>query len=41
MHRDAVDGRRKSRVLGLVKHMSKSKARETVHGIVAEENAKL
>jgi integrase len=35
-----VDGRRKSRVLGLVKHMSKSQAREAVNGIVAAENAK-
>ena len=35
-----VDGGRKSRVLGLVKDMSKSKAREAVNRIVAEENAK-
>ena len=35
-----VDGGRKSRVLGLVKDMSKSKAREAVNRIVAEENIK-
>ena len=35
-----VDGGRKSRVLGLVKQMSKSQAREAVSRIVAEENAK-
>ena len=35
-----VDGGRKSRVLGLVKDMSKSRAREAVNRIVAEENAK-
>lgn len=34
-----VDGRRKSRVLGLVKSMSKSKAREAVNAIVTAENA--
>ena len=34
-----VDGRRKSRVLGLVNKMSKSAAREAVNKIVAEENA--
>jgi len=33
-------GGRKSRVLGFVKEMSKSKAREAVNRIVAEENAK-
>ena len=35
-----VDGRRKSRVLGLVKSMSKSQAREAVNSIVAAENAR-
>ena len=35
-----IDGRRKSRVLGFIKEMSKSKAREAVNRIVAEENAK-
>ena len=35
-----VDGGRKSRVLGMVKDMSKTKAREAVNRIVAEENAK-
>jgi integrase len=35
-----VDGGRKSRVLGLVKQMSKSQAREAVSQIVAEENVK-
>jgi integrase len=35
-----VDGKRKSRVLGFVKDMSKSKAREEVGKIIAEENAK-
>jgi integrase len=35
-----VDGRRKSRVLGLVKKMSKSEAREAIKKIVTEENAK-
>jgi integrase len=35
-----VDGKRKSRVLGLVKEMTKSKAREEVGKIIAEENAK-
>jgi integrase len=35
-----VDGRRKSRVLGYVKNMSKSAAREAVNRIVAAENAK-
>ena len=35
-----VDGRRKSRVLGFVKEMTKSQAREAVDRIVAEENAK-
>jgi site-specific recombinase XerD len=35
-----VDGGRKSRVLGLVKDMSKSQAREAVNRIVVEENAK-
>jgi len=35
-----VDGGRKSRVLGLIKKMSKSEAREAVNRIVAEENAK-
>jgi integrase len=35
-----VDGRRKSRVLGLVNKMSKSAAREAVNRIVAEERAK-
>ena len=35
-----VDGKRKSRVLGLVKDMTKSKAREAVGKIVAEEQAK-
>jgi len=35
-----VDGGRKSKVLGFVKEMSKSKAREAVNRIVAEENAK-
>jgi integrase len=36
-----VDGKRKSRVLGFVKDMTKSKAREEVAKIVAEEVAKL
>jgi hypothetical protein len=35
-----VDGSRKSRVLGLVKEMTKSAAREAVNTIVAAENAK-
>ena len=35
-----VDGKRKSRVLGFVKDMTKSKAREEVGKIVAEENTK-
>ena len=35
-----ANGKRKSRVLGLVKDMTKSKAREEVGRIVAEENAK-
>jgi integrase len=35
-----VDGGRKSRVLGFVKDMSKTKARDAVNRIVAEENAK-
>ena len=35
-----VDGRRKSRVLGFVKDMSKTEAREAVNRIVTEENAK-
>ena len=35
-----VDGERKSRVLGFVKEMTKSKAREEVGKIVAEENKK-
>ena len=35
-----VDGGRKSRVLGLIKKMSKSEAREAVNRIVTEENAK-
>jgi hypothetical protein len=35
-----VDGRRKSRVLGFVKDMSKSAAREAVNRIVAAENAR-
>ncbi len=35
-----ADGKRKSRVLGFVKDMTKSKAREEVAKIVAEENAK-
>jgi integrase len=35
-----VDGRRKSRVLGFVKSMSKSKAREAVNAIVDAEKAK-
>ena len=35
-----VDGRRKSRVLGLVKDMTKSEARAAVDRIVTEVNAK-
>lgn len=35
-----ADGKRKSRVLGFVKEMTKSKAREEIGKIVAEENAK-
>src|SRR5437660_3921789 len=35
-----VDSGRKSRVLGLVKEMSKSEARKAVNRIVAEENTK-
>ncbi len=35
-----VDGSRKSKVLGMVKDMSKTKAREAVTRIVSEENAK-
>jgi len=35
-----VDGQRKSRVLGLVKEMTKSKARDEIGKIVAEENKK-
>jgi integrase len=35
-----VDGKRRSRVLGLVKSMSKSQAREAVSAIVTAENAK-
>ncbi len=35
-----VDSRRKSRVLGLVKDISKSEARQAVNRIVAEENAR-
>jgi integrase len=35
-----ADGKRKSRVLGLVKEMTKSKAREEVGKIAAEENQK-
>lgn len=35
-----VDGKRKSRVLGRIKDMSKSAAREAINRIVAEENAK-
>jgi integrase len=35
-----VDGKRKSRVLGFVKDMTKSKAREEIGKIVAKENAK-
>jgi hypothetical protein len=35
-----VDGRRKSRILGFVKKMSKSQAREAVNHIVAAENAR-
>jgi len=35
-----VDGKRRSRVLGLIKAMSKSQAREAVKNIVAAENAK-
>ncbi len=35
-----VDGRRKSRVIGFVKDMTKSEAREAVNRIVTEDNAK-
>ncbi len=35
-----VNGKRRSRVLGLVKSMSKSQAREAVNGIVTAEDAK-
>ena len=35
-----VDGKRKSKVLGLVKDMSKTRAREAINQIVAAENAK-
>src|SRR5438045_3849336 len=35
-----VDGKKKSRVVGFVKEMSKTKAREEVARIVAEEHAK-
>jgi hypothetical protein len=35
-----VDGRRKSRSLGLITEMSKTAAREAVKAIVVEENAK-
>lgn len=35
-----IDGQRKSRVLGLVKEMTKSKARDEIGKIVAEENKK-
>jgi hypothetical protein len=35
-----LNGKRRSRVLGLVKKMSKTEAREAVKAIVTEENAK-
>ena len=35
-----VDGRRKSRVLGFIKEMSKTQAREAINRIVAADNAK-